>query len=98
MAESIDKARLGLHMQVELFDDGCLTITDTSDDPYLPTFTNIRAAGAARLLDFLLVHKERLSRYTAPEYTEEEIRHAQELMETGITDITGMVMRRLEEE
>ena len=31
-------------------------------------------------------------------YTDEEIRHAQELMETGQTDITGLVMRRLEEE
>jgi hypothetical protein len=32
------------------------------------------------------------------QYTEEETHHAHELMETGITDITGLVMRRLEEE
>ncbi len=41
-------------LHVALFEDGSLTITDTSNDLYLPVFTNLDAQATTRLANFLM--------------------------------------------
>ena len=124
MAKSIDTHELNPQLHVELSEDRQVTLIDTSNDPYLPDFTIMDADTAIRLLDYLLLHQERIRAHATPartstieniatsvddkdidawlasqgeNYTDEEIRHARELQEHGITDITDLVRQKLEE-
>jgi hypothetical protein len=87
MAELIDKAELGPQLQAELFEGGHILLTATQDDPFLPTFIELEAKESQALFDFLRRKHERLIQ-VGKQYTDEEIRHAKALLETGSTEIT----------